>query len=126
MATTANGLPYPIGTDAVVQGDDAIGALAGALDRRSYGHRLEHRSVAVTPNAAGGWGITYARPFASTPDVIVVCTSARAGFVPVLSLQAGGVSAGGCSGLAANAMGGAAVTETVYIAYVAVGPDPNV
>lgn len=32
MATTANGLPYPIGTDLVVNGDDAIKALAEALD----------------------------------------------------------------------------------------------
>lgn len=32
MATTANGLPYPVGTDRVADGDDAIRALAEALD----------------------------------------------------------------------------------------------
>ena len=32
MATTPNGLPYPVGTDKVVDGDDAIQALATFLD----------------------------------------------------------------------------------------------
>jgi hypothetical protein len=32
VATTPNGLPYPLGTDHVVDGDDAIRALADALD----------------------------------------------------------------------------------------------
>jgi hypothetical protein len=32
MATTAGGLPYPIGTDKVVDGDDAIKALAERVD----------------------------------------------------------------------------------------------
>ena len=31
MATTASGLPYPVGTDRVMDGDDAIKALAEAL-----------------------------------------------------------------------------------------------
>jgi hypothetical protein len=34
MATTPGGLPYPIGTDKVVDGDNAIEALARALDPR--------------------------------------------------------------------------------------------
>lgn len=34
MATTAGGLPYPVGTDRVVDGDNAIRALAEALDPR--------------------------------------------------------------------------------------------
>jgi hypothetical protein len=34
MATTPGGLPYPVGTDLVVNGDDAIKALAEALDPR--------------------------------------------------------------------------------------------
>lgn len=32
MATTQNGLPYPVGTDKVVDGDNAIKALAEALN----------------------------------------------------------------------------------------------
>jgi len=32
MATTPGGLPYPVGTDKVVDGDDAIKALATTLD----------------------------------------------------------------------------------------------
>jgi hypothetical protein len=35
MATTAGGLPYPVGTDKVRDGDNAIKALAEALDARS-------------------------------------------------------------------------------------------
>lgn len=34
MALTPGGLPYPLGTDKVVDGDDAIRALATALDIR--------------------------------------------------------------------------------------------
>jgi hypothetical protein len=34
MALTPGGLPYPLGTDLVVNGDDAIKALATALDTR--------------------------------------------------------------------------------------------
>lgn len=36
MATTVGGLPYPVGTDKVVDGDDAIKALAEAVDARPY------------------------------------------------------------------------------------------
>jgi hypothetical protein len=124
--TTANGLPVPVGTDLVRDGDNSISALGNALDRRGFGYRLERRGVAVTPNAAGGFGITFARPFTTPPDLVCQCTSAGAGFVPVIGIQAGAVTTGGFSGIMANAMGGAAVTSTVYVAYLAVGADPNV
>jgi hypothetical protein len=45
MATTPGGLPYPVGTDKVVDGDDAIRNLATAVDTRP---------VAVAPLVTGG------------------------------------------------------------------------
>jgi hypothetical protein len=123
---TSGGLPYATGTDKVRDGDNAIQSLAEALDRRGMAQRVERRSVAVTPNAAGGFGISFARVFTTVPDLVCQCTSARSGFVPVIAQQAGSVTASGFSGIMANAMGGQAVTETVYVAYIAIGPDPNV
>ena len=129
MATTGDGLPYPVGTDLVRDGDNAINALASALDRRSYGQRMEHRSVAVTPNGAGGWGFSFARPFAGTPDVILGSTSSRdTSFMPVCAIMAGGVNTTGVTGRAVDITKttNTAVTETFFIAYIAVGSDPNV
>jgi hypothetical protein len=34
MATTASGYPYPVGTDRVMDGDDAIHALADAIEAK--------------------------------------------------------------------------------------------
>lgn len=47
-ANTANGLPYPLGSEPVKDGDDAIHALATALDKR------------VPFRLAGGQGLTVA------------------------------------------------------------------
>ena len=128
-SNTANGLPYATGTDPVRDGDNATANLANALDRRSYGHRLEHRSVAVTPNGAGGWGFSFARPFASAPDVVLTSTSSRdTSFMPICAIMAAGVSATGVTGRAVDITKSTntAVTELIFIAYIAVGPDPNV
>lgn len=60
MALTSGGLPYPVGTDKVVDGDDAIKALALALDPRVDDTGWINTGLAwssgVGPGSAtGGW-----------------------------------------------------------------------
>lgn len=48
--TTTNGLPYPVGTDRVMDGDNAIQALAEAIDLKTL---FSGDSGTLTPAAAG-------------------------------------------------------------------------
>ena len=54
MGTTAGGLPYPDGTAKVVDGDNAMKALAEAVDRNPYSALA--RAVGITYNS--GWSAT--------------------------------------------------------------------
>lgn len=122
---TTNGLPYPLGTEPVRDGDNAIKNLADALDRRGYGYRTEARTVVVTPNAAGGFAFNFARPFASGQPICAwTITWAGSNMVPVAGIQ--NVTLTGASGVACNAMGGQAITTGFNVFYIAVGYDPNV
>lgn len=49
-ANTTNGLPYPVGTDRVMDGDNAMQALAEAVDSKAL---LSGDSGNLTPAAAG-------------------------------------------------------------------------
>jgi hypothetical protein len=53
MGTTPGGLPYPDGADKVVDGDDAIKALAQAVDGKLGGHGFKMMRGFVTTNPAG-------------------------------------------------------------------------
>jgi hypothetical protein len=53
-ANTGNGLPYPVGTDYLIGGDDAIKALAQALDLRVPQPKVVYGSAGYTTNAYGG------------------------------------------------------------------------
>lgn len=53
MANTTNGLPYPVGTDLVVNGDDAIRALAESVDTAVLPHGYV-RARCTTAAAHGG------------------------------------------------------------------------
>ena len=56
MANTAGGLPYPVGTDFVVDGDNAMRALAEASDARTlYGGYTRVHTVA----SVGGWSAAW-------------------------------------------------------------------
>jgi hypothetical protein len=59
MATTPNGLPYPVGTDQVKDGDNAIQALAVAADKADTiawaGAQLASAGIST---GRTGWGIT--------------------------------------------------------------------
>lgn len=60
MGTTSTGLPWPDGTGKVVNGDDAIKALAEALDPRAP-MKMSMGRGGFTTNAQGG--ISIAVPF---------------------------------------------------------------
>lgn len=127
MATTANGLPYPVGTDLVRDGDNAIQSLAEALDRRGMGYRIEARTVYVGLNGSGGFAITFARAFTAPPQISMMCTSGDASHPIVLTVISGQHGATNVGGLAWNAYGGGtAMTGSIYISYIAIGTDPNV
>jgi len=51
MATTAYGLPYPLGTDFVVNGDNDIRALAEKIDQRPYAIAYRGTSPGTIPSS---------------------------------------------------------------------------
>lgn len=63
MAGTIGGLPYPTGTDKVVDGDDAIRALATAVDRNPLAAAYAANRVLV-PFAAGWADVSAGNPLA--------------------------------------------------------------
>lgn len=77
-ANTPNGLPYPLGTDRVMDGDDAIKALAQKVDDNV---KAGIASGVVNPTMAGGLdgpGLVVTLPvgrFTVAPNV-VACVSA--------------------------------------------------
>lgn len=83
MALTANGLPFPVGTDLVRDGDNAIQALAAALELRGHGLRMVGQLISCDPLTNG---YTWFRanlggiPFKSPPFVWVTCQPANAAF----------------------------------------------
>lgn len=60
MANTTNGLPHPVGTDKVVDGDDAIRALAEAVDTRvlPFGY-ARARATQAAAHGASAWGLMF-------------------------------------------------------------------
>jgi hypothetical protein len=59
MANTTNGLPYPLGTDKVVDGDNQIRALAEAVDTAVLPHGYARaRCTTAAAHGPGAWNIT--------------------------------------------------------------------
>jgi hypothetical protein len=58
MASTTNGLPYPVGTDKVVDGDNQIRALAEAVDTAVLPHGyVRARCTTSASHGASAWNI---------------------------------------------------------------------
>lgn len=74
MPITVSGLPYPVGTDKVVAGDDAIMALAKATEIMVQG-----ALAILTTNNGGDFNITFTRPFkaGTIPSVMVAHADAQ-------------------------------------------------
>jgi len=65
MALTPGGLPYPLGTDKVVDGDDAIKALAEAIDAKLLsGQRVYGGQYTGVTSAAGSISVPHGMPTA--------------------------------------------------------------
>lgn len=74
MANTPKGFPYPLGTDRVMDGDDAIHSLATFTDTRVGLHQCGN--LPITPSAANTTttvAVTFpvAFPAASVPNVVL-------------------------------------------------------
>lgn len=109
-ATTPNGLPYPLGTDRVMDGDDAIKALATAIRYCVVSGTVNFAATPTAPVA-----VTFpAGLFTAAPHVsaAIVTTTAWAG-------QATGVTASGCN-LQAKSWSGAAGSGTATVTAFAV------
>ena len=77
MANTPGGLPYPVGTDFVVDGDNAIRALAEALDRRvAYGGSMR----AYASSGTTGYSTSYIAIPYNTVDTAATFPTAPPGF----------------------------------------------
>lgn len=65
MGTTTNGLPWPNGTDFVVDGDDAIRALAEKIDALTlpFGY-ARARAIQASSHGAGSWNAMFLDVFA--------------------------------------------------------------
>jgi hypothetical protein len=69
---TARGLPYPTGTDLVMEGDDAIKALAEAVDQRTPSIYWSNVSLAGAANAVRSETATYpVGMFLTAPAVVL-------------------------------------------------------
>lgn len=68
---TAGGLPYPLGTEAVRDGDNAIKALADALEIRGSGLLIQHALGNVTTQPTGLARVDFAKAFKVPPTVLV-------------------------------------------------------
>jgi hypothetical protein len=66
-ATTPTGYPYPVGTDRVMDGDNAIRALAEGMPQVQGGSV----SIAITaPDSQMTAAVTFPRPFSVVPTVV--------------------------------------------------------
>jgi hypothetical protein len=76
-ANTAKGYPYPLGTDRLMDGDDAIHSLATAVDTKSGVSTSGTVNVNVTTGGTpASVAVTFpAGLFSAVPNVITTCIS---------------------------------------------------
>jgi hypothetical protein len=122
MGTTAGGLPYPEGTDHVVDGDDAIQALAEALQLRGHGSRLEARRVGQTTSPGGYTGIVFQTAFAAAPVVVAWVMAPSAGASWYLSYDYTAITATGVGVYVRDHTGVFVANASLELMYLAVGP----
>jgi hypothetical protein len=122
MATTADGLPYPVGTDKVVDGDDSIKALADALQARGLGKRWLADKQNITTGSTGIAIVSFPVAFTTQPIVVgLIQWTYGAVFVMVDASQNGGV-VGSAFYLKLQRPDGSTVNSApCLISYIAVG-----
>jgi len=86
MATTPGGLPYPVGTDKVVDGDDAIHALAVAVDERPFSHSALAGTVSIPHGTYTTIGIGTSPAFTTISRGIVYTAATGIFTLPIAGL----------------------------------------
>jgi hypothetical protein len=73
-STTTQGYPYPLGTDRVMDGDDAIKALAEKADANAGATASGRASASTTNTPSGTVVVTFpAGRFVAAPTSVVAC-----------------------------------------------------
>lgn len=117
MATTAKGFPYPIGTDRVMDGDDAIKALAEAVGNY-HGARIwaTQVSVSVAAAASGNAAVTFpAGLFTAAPVCVASVALNSTAYFAICT----GATASGCTATAVH-RDGTVTTGSVPVSVIAV------
>lgn len=100
-STTTDGLPYPVGTDRVMDGDNAMQALAEALTGRSARVATGVASITGAANVVRNLAITFpVGRFTVAPIVLVVIRGGVATGTPAFSAwcaAAPAVTTAGCT-----------------------------
>jgi hypothetical protein len=92
MAATTRGYPYPVGTDRVMDGDNAIQALAQAVNDKAGGPTVtgEVTMTTLANGASGNVAVTFpAGRFSGTPHVFCQTGNGRVNVSPANTTAAG-------------------------------------
>ena len=109
--STPNGYPYPLGTEPISQGDDAIKALATAVDRISGG---EVGIVIAASTAGGQINVTFPVGQYAVPPLVFVTPRASANWWGYLSTPP--TVSGATIGIASYQTRNAATIPTQWVA----------
>lgn len=117
-ANTAHGYPYPLGTDRVMDGDDAIHNLASAVDAQ-LGVMASGTVVVPTPNVTTvyTYAVTFpAGRFNAPPNVSAGLQAANPqNFAPI---GITGITATGCTLTVYRLAGGTTNTTVSWVAHL--------
>lgn len=94
-ATTPHGLPYPLGTDRVADGDDAIHNLATALDRVA-GTAAGTSGIPISAASLGSVAVTLpAGRFLAAPAITATIDTSTLVFPSVMNITTTGFTLSG-------------------------------
>jgi hypothetical protein len=120
--STAGGLPYPLGTEPVRDGDNAIKALADALQVRGGAQRVQRGSVLVTLDPNGQVAHVFPVPFTGTP-VVTFSSDGAKGVVILFNLVSRDTAGMVVTAVQVSTVSGTTIrTGPTWMHYIAVGP----
>lgn len=118
MAKTTTGLPYPVPTDPIAQGADAIKLLAEGIDKH-----IQSGVFSYVTAANGLFTVTFPVAFTSPPAVVAI-PQAGTGYSWTVQLNAGLVTATSFGGVLWRAGVAPPAGTTVPIHWIAIGVIP--
>lgn len=115
-SNNAQGYPYPVGTDRVMDGDDSIKNLADAVGTKVGARVVSGQNSVLLNNAASGnTAVTFpVGAFTQIPRVVVAVATATTGAYAIQSA----VSTSGFT-LTGVSRSGSAITSTVWCDWIA-------